>query len=134
MPDWCYSCFVQIRLTIFRVLAAFALLGILLTPLARPAMAASGMASAVSHQEMTMDAADGHTAVAGDMSCCPDEVPPPDCAKYCLMMTCAAGALSMLAAPSWQFLPELADVDPSLRPDGMRSGISITPPPKPPKA
>ena len=114
-------------MTTFRVLAALALLGILLAPLARPAMAASGMASAVSHQEMTMDA-------AGGMSCCPDEVPPSDCGKHCLMMMCAAGALSMLAAPSWQFMPEFADADPSLRPDGARSGISITPPPKPPKA
>ena len=125
--------FVKMPLSIFRLLAVFALLGIILAPLSRPAMAA-GMASAATQHEMMTDAAVDHAAMPADMSCCPDDVPPPDCGKHCLMMMCAAGALSMLSTPSFQFLPARASAMPVSHPDGVRSGISITPPPKPPKA
>src|SRR5438270_612246 len=79
-------------LTIRRVLAALALLGMILAPLARPAMAMDS--AAAGHSDMA-----AHAAVdRADMPCCPDQTPMPGCGKDCLFMA-GCSTLSLCDVP-----------------------------------
>src|SRR5262245_37636082 len=106
-----------------QLLAALAVLGLLLAPLARAAMA-SPVASAVDHAAMEMPA---------DMPCCQEQGPAKSCATDCpLMATCMASlqalppAARMLAAPNdGSTVRSGNDADPA--------GFSTGPPPRPPK-
>ena len=99
----------------------FAVVGLILTPIARPAMAlAQDM-----HAAMVMPA---------DMPCCPDQVPMPDCAKDCpFMAMCAAqfvcsvphGAGLVVALAFASIVVPGNDTD--------VAGLSQGPPPRPPK-
>ena len=119
-----YPVQVKLRLTIFKSLAALAVLGLLLAPVARPAMAAT-MQAAADHSAMEM---------AADMPCCPEQGPAKDCAKDCpLMATCMAGGLQALPPVARLFIaPKAAgvllagnDADPA--------GLGTGPPQRPPK-
>jgi hypothetical protein len=122
-----YSENVKLRLAIPRLLAAFAILGLLLAPLAGPAtaMPAGTMTMADDHGAMDMSA---------DMPCCPNKGSLPDCAKDCpLMALCLAGSVLNLPASGGLLMPlELASlVFPGNEP-GL-PGLNHGPPPRPPK-
>ena len=100
------------------------MLGLLMAPLARPAMA------------VTTQAVIGHTAMEmpADMPCCPEQAPAKDCAKDCsLMATCMAGGL--------QAMPPFARVFTAPKTGGVTlsgddvslSGLRTGPPQRPPK-
>jgi hypothetical protein len=80
----------KMRAAIGRVLAVLAVVGLVLVPIVRPAMAMS----------MVMHASIGDARAAGsvvgedDMPCCPSKPVLPDCSKDCpLMALCAAAPL-----------------------------------------
>ena len=62
--------------TVFKLLAAVALLGVLLAPLAPGAMVLSSAAHATADSMMT----------GGSMPCCPDEAPAKNCSKSCPLL------------------------------------------------
>jgi hypothetical protein len=109
------------------VFAALAIAGLLLTPVAVPAMSTDadmhkGMGE---HAAMTMSA---------DMPCCPDQAPMPDCGKDCpFMAACAAQSLYDMPRESVLVLPlALASlVVPG--DDASLGGLTQRPPPRPPK-
>jgi hypothetical protein len=85
---------VKTLLAIRSLLAILAIAGLVVTPVARPAMAMSTamQAPAASDQPMADDAA---MAMSEDLLCCPKEMPIPDCGKDCpLMAMCATQFLS----------------------------------------
>jgi len=117
---------VKVRFVISTLLAALAMLGLVLAPLARPAMAmpAGLMAMAGDHTAMDMSA---------DMPCCPDNAPVPDCAKDCpLMALCMAGTVLNLPASVGLLPPKLANVVLPTNETGL-PGLNHGPPPRPPK-
>jgi hypothetical protein len=109
------------------VFALLAVVGLILAPLAKPAMAmASEMHSAADRQgAMTMPA---------DMPCCPEQAPAQDCAKDCpFMAMCAAQAFSN---PQQDEGPVMALVLATvILPSNDADLISLAqgPPPRPPK-
>ena len=113
----------KLRATISKLLAGLAVLGLLLAPLARPAMAAT-MLSAADHAAMEMPA---------DMPCCPEQGPAKDCAKDCPLMATCMASLQALPPIARLFVPLKAagrllsgnDADPA--------GLSNGPPQRPPK-
>lgn len=109
------------------VFAALALAGLLLTPIAVPAMpVATDMAESMAdHAAMAMPA---------DMPCCPDEAPMPNCGKDCpFMAMCAAQFLSIMPQGTGLITPlALASVVVPGNDAGL-SGLTQRPPPKPPK-
>jgi hypothetical protein len=114
-------------LTIRGVLTGLALLGLVLSPFARPATAADGT---VAQASMAADAA----IDMADMPCCPDQAPMPDCGKDCrFMAACSAPSVcdtprgTVLAVPLVLASPVVPDNDAGL------SGLSERPPPRPPK-
>jgi hypothetical protein len=121
-------------LTICRLLAALALLGLVLAPLTRSAMADAGSSAPQSHHEMTADMSADAAAMPEGMPCCPDSPPMPDCGKHCLMAMCAASVMSTLPASTSQFLPNVVSHKLAVHQDPALSGVPITPPPKPPRA
>ena len=78
-------------LTIRRLLSALAIMGLVISPVAKPAIAMAGALAAVApidHSDRRMDG----SASMGEMPCCPDEIPAKsDCMKDCpLMALCMA--------------------------------------------
>lgn len=105
------------------LLSVLAVLGLILAPVGRPAVALPTKADAAMHD---------HVAMA-DMPCCPDEGPA-SCAKDCpLMALCAGGTMlyppteTALSAPHTLGRLNLAANDPDL------AGQVYGPPPRPPK-
>lgn len=116
--------------TIRHLLATLALLGLVLGPVAAPAVAIplpmDVAASAATG--MNVDMSDG-------MPCCPDGPAKSDCAKVCPFMAVCAGLVfagfaggASLAVPT----ALLATIAP--RDDAERNGLGQAPPPRPPKA
>jgi hypothetical protein len=106
---------------------ALALAGLLLTPVAVPAMPAA----AVMGESMGDHAA---MAMPADMPCCPDQAPMPDCGKNCpFMASCAAQFVydlphgAGIVAP-----PALASLVVPGNDAGL-TGLTQRPPPRPPK-
>jgi hypothetical protein len=123
---------VKYRLAISRLLTLLALAGLILGPLARPAMSMASPPAAVM---------DDHTGMAmngqamGEMPCCPDEAPKSDCAKDCpLMALCAATGIQFLTTTPALNLPTMHSA--RFRPNRAAElhGLAERPPPKPPKA
>jgi hypothetical protein len=113
------------------LLAILAIVGLVVGPAARPAMAmpAAIQAGAASEQPMV-----DHAAMPEDMPCCPTKTPIPDCGKDCLFMTmCAMQFFCNAVSGAGLVLPVgLASVffpgnDTDL------AGLSQGPPPRPPK-
>jgi hypothetical protein len=110
-------------LTIRGVLAGLALLGLLLSPLARPVMASQG--DLVAHAEIDM----------ADMPCCPDGAAKPDCAKDCpLMALCMAKAFESAPHPTAPVISTLSGHIGLLANDANLHGFAQAPLPRPPDA
>ena len=109
------------------ILSLLAVVGLILAPLGRPAMAVSPSAM----QEMAMASA---AMAAANMPCCPDDQPATNCAKDCpLMALCFATTVSnapavpttaVIFTPASAFQP----VD-----DRSGDGLLVAPSPRPPK-
>jgi hypothetical protein len=130
----CYAGGVKSVLAITRLLALLALVGLILGPLARPAMATNmGSPPAAmmdGHAGMVMD----HAAM-GEMPCCPDEAPKSDCAKDCpLMALCASTGVQFPTTGPGLIIP--ATHSATLIPERAVElhGLIQRPPAKPPKA
>jgi hypothetical protein len=122
-------------LAIRRILAAFAILGLVTAPLAKPAMSMD-MQSGMSSHVMVDDGMADHaaTAMPEGMPCCPEQTPMPDCGKHCLMVLCAATVVPMLPSQAWLPIPASLSAEVIPARDPPLSGISQPPPPKPPRA
>lgn len=122
----CYADSVTLRFAISRTLAALALLGLLLAPLARADMAMPGHGSlADTGHHAAMDMPSG-------MDCCPDKAPARNCGRDCpLMAICTAqavppGTLSLILPLTLASLivpGSQASID----------SVGPSPPPRPPK-
>jgi hypothetical protein len=120
---------VKRQLTIRHLLAALALLGLVLGPVAAP----TAMAMPMSMEMAASASTDMDMSV--DMPCCPDTPVKSDCAKVCPFMAVCAGLVfsgtasgAILAAPT----DLLAVIAP--RNDAKLNGLGGAPPPRPPKA
>jgi hypothetical protein len=113
-----------------------AVLGLVLAPLARPAMAMPADQSAGrDHHAMMPGMADhAEMAMPESMPCCPDEAPMSDCGKHCLMAMCAASLSPTLPDAGWLPVPQVSAAELIAAGDLALSGRSPTPPPRPPKA
>jgi hypothetical protein len=109
------------------VFAALAIAGLLLTPVAVPAMPAAATMSESMGDHAAM-------AMPADMPCCPDQAPMPDCGKSCpFMAACAAQALGNLPDGAVLALPlTLASIVVPGN-DSALAGLTQRPPPRPPK-
>ena len=115
------------------LLAIVAIVGLVLGPIARPAMAMPApMHTAVASDQAMVDEA--AMAMPEDMPCCPTKAPIPDCGKDCLFMAMCAtqflanavqgvGLVIPLGLASVFFPGNDTDV----------AGLSQGPPPRPPK-
>ena len=112
-----------------------AVLGMILAPVARPAMAmAADQSAGINHHAtMTGEADNAGSSASERMPCCPDEAPASDRGKNCLMM-CAAGLSSTVPAAAWLPVPKLAPSELVVYEEAALSGRSPGPSPRPPKA
>lgn len=121
---------VRMRTTIARFFAWLAVVGLLLAPIARPAMATNAPTS--------MDgaaAADSATADAMDqMPCCPGKPSLPDCAKDCpLMALCVTAPLYFVSQTGLIIPLAIASIMlPGASPE--LASVADAPPRRPPKA
>jgi hypothetical protein len=114
------------------LLAISAIVGLVLGPIARPAMAmpAPIHTGVASDQAMVDEAA---MAMPEDMPCCPKKSPIPDCGRDCLFMAMCAMQFLCAASGAGLIIPlGLASV---ILPgnDTDAAGLSQGPPPRPPK-
>ena len=121
-------------LTMRRFLSALAILGLLVGPLTKPAMAMGEFAdanTATIHAETPLD----EKAQMGEMPCCPDESPAKsDCVKDCpLMAMCMSKTMQHIALSAG--LPLQFAVASVLFPGDERLLYSLfqSPPARPPK-
>jgi len=116
-----------------RMLPALAVVGLVLAPVARPAMAMpTDMNPAMSgHAEAADQVA---MAMPDGMPCCPHEQQKSDCGKDCpLMAMCVAPLHSTL--PDYSFsMPVVQGYVVALCDDRTLDSLSQAPPPRPPKA
>jgi len=122
---------VKLRTLLGRTFTALAIAGLILSPLARPAVvfAAEIQAATVTEEHAMIDAG----VAMPDMPCCPEKIP--DCKKDCpLMALCMVNAMqAALQTPAF-FVPfTLVDI---VIPgnDAKRSGFAQPPPLGPPRA
>ena len=119
--------------TFRRTLIGFAVLGLILAPLAKPAMAMPTDSAGMDHRAAMADMADHEMAMPEGMPCCPDEAPASDCGKHCLMMMCAASLSPTLPSAAWLPAPQAAATNLIADGDSALSGRNPAPPPRPPK-
>ena len=109
-----------------RALTGLALLGLILSPVARPAMATDAPTpiQADSAAPAAMDMA--------DMPCCPDKASKPDCAKDCPLMALCMGktlGTAQISVAVMRYARARIMIPPhDPRPDG----LAQAPPPRPP--
>src|SRR5579863_1709357 len=85
-----------LRSALGRVFALLAIVGLLVTPIARPVMAMPMDMHASMGEPATADAV--AATMPDDMPCCPGKATFPDCGKDCpLMAMCAATSLQFVA-------------------------------------
>jgi hypothetical protein len=123
---------VTVRSAIARCFVLLAIIGLMLSPVMRPAMAmpmaippaVSGVAEMLDTQAPGM---------AGDMPCCPGKPSVPDCNKDCPFMALCAGAVLLSEPLADAFIPlaVMGVVVPGDQSD--LSGIAQAPPKRPPK-
>jgi hypothetical protein len=88
----------KMRSAIGRFLAIFAVAGLVLAPIARPAMALSLARDMHASMGDAMAAGSVITDTADDMPCCPSKPTLPDCSKDCpLMALCVTAPLHFVA-------------------------------------
>jgi hypothetical protein len=109
------------------VFAALALAGLLLTPVAVPAMpAAAAMAEGMSDYAAT--------AMPADMPCCPDQAPMPGCGKDCpFMASCTVQFVYNLPHGVGLVTPPVLASLVLPGNDAGLSGLTQRPPSRPPK-
>jgi hypothetical protein len=114
-------------LPIRHLLAVLAIVGLILTPIARPMMAIAAEMPAAMDEHAAME-------MPGDMPCCPKQAPMPDCAKDCLFMAmCAAQFACNPMQGAGLVMPlGLAGIFVPVN-DATVAGVSHGPPPRPPK-
>lgn len=133
----CYLKKVKRLTTIRHLLSGLAVLGLILAPLAQPAMGAADLHAAVSVQPMKGQAqsagpSDG-MAMPDDMPCSADQAPTPDCVKHCPLMAMCMSQFFQVPAGAGPLVRVslrsvvIPDNDPKL------TGQLYGPPPKPPK-
>ena len=93
----------QLRSALACVLAASAILGLVLAPIARPVVAMPMDMHAVMGEPTAPDAV--ATTMPDDMPCCPDKATVPDCSKDCPLMALCGATLV-------QFVPQMALIVP----------------------
>jgi hypothetical protein len=109
------------------LLSMFAVLGLILVPLGRPAMAAT----ADMHALMSDASA---APMAADMPCCADKAPVSDCAKDCPSMAlCMAGSILDFPASITILVPHRFTTLALAGNDADIAGLTHGPPPRPPK-
>src|SRR5690349_10049538 len=120
--------------TVRRVLITLAVLGLVLAPMARPAMSMPAGQSGGIDNHAKMAAMAGHEmAMPENMPCCPDEAPMADCGKHCAMMMCAASMSPTLPRSAWVAAPQPAATELIADGGSPLSGRVPAPPPRPPK-
>jgi hypothetical protein len=124
----CEAGAVKCSIHLCRLLAVFAIVGLVIAPLTARANA-GGMAS-MAMTSMSDEAA----GMSDDMPCCPDKLAPVDCDQCPLMALCAA---TTLQAPLWVGVAEIQPV--TLRmllpgSDPEVESVGYSPPPKPPRS
>jgi hypothetical protein len=108
------------------LLPALAIAGLLLAPIVLPVAARAAATDPATQASMAMK---------GDMPCCPDEVPGPDCSKDCpLMALCMAKLIqgypfAAVLRVTFVRLARLLPAD-----DNRLAGVIALPPDRPPKA
>jgi hypothetical protein len=120
---------VKRRFTIRHLLANLAILGLVLGPMAAPAIA----------MPSSMDMAASATAdmnMSDVMPCCPDDnAAKPDCQKVCpFMAVCAGLVFSGVANDAVLSVPNILLAVIAPRDADKLSGLGQAPPPRPPKA
>jgi hypothetical protein len=129
----CYVQRVKTLSAIRSLLAIPAIIGLVLGPIARPAMAMpASMNTVVAFEQALVDEAT--MAMPEDMSCCPKKSPVPDCGRDCLFMAmCAMQFFCNAVQAAGLVIPfGMASVF-SLGNDTDMAGLSQGPPPRPPK-
>jgi len=118
--------------TIRRLLAALAVVGLVMAPVAQPAVAMTAdMQVSASHHAMMSDQSD--MAMPDGMPCCPDDQKT-DCAKTCPFMAACMAQLQSTVASYGLSAPLMQASVLMLRNDRTLHSLSQAPPPKPPKA
>jgi hypothetical protein len=114
-----------------RILLVLAVLGLVLAPMARPAMAVSvSMQDAMSNQVV----ADSEVGATDDMPCCPGKPSLPDCSKDCPFMA-LCGAIVLHGVSQNSLIAPLTLVAVMLPGDpSALVSLAHAPPRKPPKA
>jgi hypothetical protein len=112
-------------------LAAFAILGLVLVPIARPVMAMPMDMHASMGEATAADAM--AAALPGDMPCCPGKSTFPDCGKDCLFMASCSATLLQLVPQTGLIVPVtlVSIVFPGEHSD--LASVAYAPPRKPPK-
>ena len=118
--------------TIRRLLPTLAVVGLILTPVARPTMIQAAETQSIMSDDMVMT--DHAESAMPDMLCCPEQSPSPDCGKDCPQMACSTSCAFQTVTPAFELFLALtlasvvipADV---LGPDS----LAQAPPPRPPK-
>ena len=119
---------VKHRFAIRHLLAALAMLGLVLGPMAAPTMAMPMSMDMAVSSATDMDMSDG-------MPCCPDSPAKLDCAKVCpFMAVCAGLVFPGLANGAILTVPTALLAVMAPRDDIKVSGLGQAPPPRPPKA
>ena len=129
----CYLSRVKTLTASRRLLATLAIVGFILGPIAKPAMAMPApMHTGVASDQAMVDEAT--MAMPEDMPCCPKKSPVPDCGRDCLFMAmCAVQFLCNAVQAAGLVIPlGMASVF-SLGNDTDMAGLSQGPPPRPPK-
>jgi hypothetical protein len=126
-------CYVQSVKTLYAIcglLAILAIVGLVVGPIAKPAMA---MPYPV-HTGAASGEPDATMAMPEDMPCCPTKAPIPDCCKDCLFMGMCATQFLCDAVPGAGFVLPFGLASVILPGNDMDvAGLSQRPPPRPPK-
>jgi hypothetical protein len=122
------------QITIRRLLAIFMIAGLVLAPLSRPVMAGTMSDASMSAMADDMSASAMTDEMAGDMPCCPSQVPMPIGCDKCVFMAgcttkCLTGLLAAVFCPSFAASGQIAP----LQNDFWLDGLGRPPPEYPPR-
>jgi hypothetical protein len=127
-----YVSFMGIRSAFGRICAFVAVLGLLLTPVARPAMALATDVDAF--PDVRAESGLGASMTTDEMPCCPAKPALPDCGKDCPFIGLCVGA-ALLGTPH---VASIVPITPAtiILPGGQigLASIARAPPQRPPKA
>ena len=124
-----------LRLTLARLLAALAVLGLLAAPLATPASAMTmpGTVHALAIASDSSGQLHSEMAMPEEMPCCPDKAPISDCSKDCPLMTLCLGMVLNLPTGAALLLPVGYTGLVFPQSDTALTSLGYGPPPRPPR-